>query len=74
MGGSGGAFDNGGQKSKSPKLGKWCQLGPLLLGFAPGLIGLCFSFEKKCIIADIVYLHVMYCFINAHRCDNRWMA
>jgi len=56
------------------QLGKRCQLGLLGLGFAPGLVGLGFSYKKKCIIAYIVYLHVIYCFINAHGCDNGWMA
>ena len=47
------------------QLGNWCQLGLLRLGFAPGLVGLSFSWKKKLYITSynvftcnvIVYIH-----------------
>ena len=41
------------------KLGKWCQMGLLGLGFAVGLVGLGFSWEKNCIILATIHLHAV---------------
>jgi len=45
------------------KLGKRCQMGLLRLGFAVGLVGLSFSWEKNCIILTTVHLHAFQQFL-----------
>ena len=56
------------------QLGRWCQLGLLGLGFAPGLVGLGFSQKFFCIIVNTVYLHTICYFINVRAGENGWMA
>ena len=44
------------------------------LGFAPGLVGLRFSWKKKGIVVDTAYIHIIYPFINVWEGENGWMA
>ena len=53
---------------------KWCQWDLLGLGFAPGLVGLRFSWKKMCIVVNTVYLHTFYYFFNFWAGENGWMA
>jgi hypothetical protein len=55
------------------QLGKRCQKGLLRLGFAPGLIGLGFSWKKIYIIVDTIHMYVFYPFLWLRGGENRWM-
>ena len=66
------AFGNASQKSGFP-IRQAVPVG-LGLGIAPGLVGLGFSWKKKCIVANTVYLHAFYCFIDIRAGENGWMA
>jgi hypothetical protein len=61
-------------RSLGSQLGNWCQLGLLGLGFATGLVVVGFSRIKICIIAEKMYLHVIYHFLHVWGCNNGWMA
>jgi hypothetical protein len=49
-------------------------VGLLELGFAPGLVGLGFSWKKMWIVVNTVYLHAIYYFLNVWAGENGWMA
>ena len=49
-------------------------MGLLGLSFAPGLIGLGFSWKNMCIVVNTVYLYAIYYFINVWVGKNGWMA
>jgi hypothetical protein len=47
--------------------------GFLGLGFAPGLVGLGFSWPKKCILVNTSYLHLFHPFPGVRGGRNGWM-
>jgi len=56
------------------QLGKRCQWDLLGLSFAPGLIGLGFSWKKQGIIGNTIHLYLFY-FVSVVRGGrNGWMA
>jgi len=56
------------------QLGKRCQWGLLGLGFAPGLVGLGFSWKKQGIIGNTIHLYLFSFFSVVRGGRGGWMA
>jgi hypothetical protein len=58
-------------------LGDEFPIGKVLPNWAPfptGLVELGFSWRKRCIITDIMYLYVIYSILQVWELRNRWMV